>query len=114
MIALVGVGGAIDLLSDVAGFVISYKSADLKKFEWVFDKIQNLDQNDEIHVHFRVLSKKKVSDTKYYKDLIKEPELKKAADTKWTSTWGSTPLTINEIVEKYFNNHYWGLIEELT
>jgi len=113
-LVLVGVGGAIDLLSDVAGFVISYKSADLKKFEWVFDKIQNLDQNDEIHVHFRVLSKKKVSDTKYYKDLIKEPELKKAADTKWTSTWGSTPLTINEIVEKYFNNHYWGLIEELT
>lgn len=113
-IGLLAVGGAIDFLSDVAGWVISYKSADLQKFEGVFEKIKKLDKNDEVHLPFRVLSRQKVSETKYYQELAKEPELKKAIDSKWTSTWGSEPLRINEIVEKYFNNHYWGMIEELT
>lgn len=113
-LVLLGVGGAIDLLSDVAGFVISYKSADLKKFEEAFEKIKKMDKNDEIHVHFRVLSRKKVTETNYYKKLVNEPELKKAVDSKWTSTWGSEPLRIEEIIKKYFNNHYWGLVEKLT
>ncbi|MGC8810095.1 MAG: hypothetical protein ACP5Q3_07580, partial [bacterium] len=113
-LVLVGVGGAIDLLSDVAGFVVSYKSADLKKFEDAFEKIKKMDKNDEIHIHFRVLIRQKVSETEYYKRLIKEPELKKAIDKKWISTFGSDPLRLEDIVEKYFNNHYWGLIEELT
>lgn len=113
-LVLLAVGGAIDMLSDVAGFVISYKSADLKKFEEIFEKIRKLDKNDEVHVHFRVLNRQKVSETKYYKELIKEPEIKKAIDKKWTSTFGSDPLRLEDIVEKYFNNHYWGLIEELT
>lgn len=112
-IGLLAVGGAIDFLSGVAGWVISYKSADLQKFEEIFEKIKELDKNDEVHLPFRVFSRQKVSETKYYQELAKKPELKKAIDTKWMSTWGSKPLRINEIVEKYFNNHYWGLIEEL-
>jgi len=119
-LVLVGVGGAIDLLSDVAGFVISYKSADLKKFEKVFDKILELDHQhgdkdyEEISLEYRYYSNRRVSDTKYYQELIKEPELKTAIEKKWTSFWGKEPLKLIEIVEKYFNNHYWGLIEELT
>lgn len=113
-IGLLAVGGAIDLLADVAGWVISYKSADLRKFEEVFEKIKKLDKNGEIYVHFEVLSNRKVSETKYYQELVKEPELKKAINKKWTSLWGDNPLKLKEIIENYFNNHYWGLIEELT
>ncbi len=117
---LLGVGGAIDLLSDFAGFLLKYENVLWKHFKEAFEKIEKLDnlmhgnKGTEIFSYYEALCSIRISQTKYYHKLLNEPELRKAIEKKWTSFWENKPLTMREFVEKYFNSHYWGLIQELT
>ncbi|MBN1766858.1 MAG: hypothetical protein JW860_16510 [Sedimentisphaerales bacterium] len=112
-LALVAVGGAVDIIGGAVGFVVNYKSADLQKFENTFKKLKKLDSRREIYIFYEVACREKAKNTDYAKWLVKQDRgFQVAMNKEWTSTFGS-PYKVSEIIESYFNNHYFGLINTL-
>ncbi len=108
-LALAAVGGAIDILTDVAKACRDYKSPHLQKFEHTLKSL--LKRDKRIYRWYQQFNDSVARNTPYATSFVQshadgETRNRQSINSAWSG------MTVGQVAQKYFNDAEWGLGRE--